>query len=314
MGGDFGPSVVVPGGVAALRERDDLRLALYGDRDAVAAEIAKAGAGDLPIDIVHCSQDIAMGESPASAVRNRPDAPIVRAMRDHKEGLVDAVASAGSTGAMVAASLMLLGRLPGASRPAIATVIPTLERPFLLLDAGANVQNTPGQLLAFARMGRVYSHVILDVPEPRVGLLNIGEEPSKGTELTVEANRLMTGKLEGFVGNVESRGLMLGTVDVVVTDGFTGNMTLKTIEGFGAFLQRAAGMIGGGSEGGAGELLKRMDYAATGGALLLGVAGSVIISHGSSSVRAVTNAVLAGRRLVSRGLTDKIAAVLGEDD
>ena len=200
MGGDHGPSVVVPGAVEALRGETGFQLALYGDGDAVESALREAGAADLPVEVIHCSQNIEMGESPAAAIRAKPDSPIARAMKDHREGRVHAVVSAGSTGAMVAASLLMLGRLPGVDRPAIGTVIPTYDSRFLLLDAGANVQCTPQHLLAFAAMGSVYSHEIFDIAKPRVGLLNIGEEPGKGSELTVAANSLLQDSGLNFIG------------------------------------------------------------------------------------------------------------------
>jgi glycerol-3-phosphate acyltransferase PlsX len=310
MGGDFGPSVVVPGAVEALRDSNDYRVALYGDADAIAAEIDRHGAGDLPCDVVSCTQDIEMGEAAASAIRGKPDSPIVRAMRDHKEGAVGAVVSAGSTGAMVAGSLMLLGRLPHVDRPAIATVIPTLESAFLLLDAGANVQCTPEHLLCFARMGALYGATLLDLDDPRVGLLNIGEESSKGTELCIESHKLLSAASDlPFIGNVESRGLLHGEADVVVTDGFTGNMVLKLIEGFGGFLQAvASGSSAGG--GGLGQVLQRMDYAAYGGAMLLGVRGTSIISHGASSSRAIANAVRNAAKMSALDMPSRLEQTL----
>ncbi len=311
MGGDHGPGVVVSGAVEALRRDAGFRVALYGDADAVGAEVQALDANDLPLDVVACTQDIAMGEAPATAIRSRPDSPIVRAMRDHRAGDVDAVVSAGSTGAMVAASLILLGRLEGADRPAIATVIPTLDRPFVLLDVGANVQCTPEHLLDFARMGAVYGREVLSVDAPRVGLLNIGEEPGKGTELVVAAHGLLRESELDFAGNVESRGLLQGTADVVVTDGFTGNMVLKLIEGFGLFMARVAGgSDSGASGGGLRGLLERMDYTAYGGALLLGVKGSPVICHGASNARAITNAVSIAARLAARDLPALVAAGL----
>ncbi len=325
MGGDFGPSVTVPGVVDALRGLDGVAAALYGDETAVTEALAAAAPGDLPVSVVPCTEDIAMGESPASAIRSRTDSPIVRAMRDHRSGDVDAVVSAGSTGAMVAGSLMLLGRLDGVDRPAIATVIPSLAGPFLLLDAGANVQCTPEHLLCFARMGHHYCRALLDVDEPRVGLLNIGEEPSKGTELCVASHGLMSEVDDfRFLGNVESRNLLLGgAADVVVTDGFTGNMVLKLIEGFGSFLQKAAGAASSGaaasgSEGGSGgglrALLEKMDYAAYGGALLLGVKGTSIIAHGASSSRAVTNAVRTAARMAAKDMPAHLGQALSALD
>ena len=310
MGGDVGPSAIVPGALDALRE-GGFRLALYGVRDAIEQEIA--GLADVPSDyeIVHCSQVIEMDESPAQAVRAKPDSPVARAMRDHKDGRVQAVFSAGSTGAMVAGSLMLLGRLEGVDRPAIATVIPTYDSRFLMLDAGSNVQCSPQHLLTFAVMGDVYARELLAVATPRVGLLNIGEEASKGNELTIAAHALLAASDLNFVGNVEGRQLLFGASDVVVTDGFTGNMVLKLVEGFGAFLYKAyrestRDAAEGAQATGLGGLLNRMDYTSTGGALLLGVHGSVIIGHGASSARAVTNALLIAARLAAHDMPARL--------
>ncbi len=313
MGGDHGPAVVVPGAVDAVRESDDLAVALYGDPETINAALVGLEADDLPVAIVPCRETIAMDESPAAAIRNKQDSPVVRAMQDHREGRVHAVVSAGSTGAMAAGGLLLLGRLPGVERPAIGTVIPTLDDPFLLLDAGANVQATPQHLLVFARMGDLYARLVLDVPQPRVGLLNIGEEASKGSELTVAAHALLAQRDDlRFTGNIEGRDLLFGRADVVVTDGFTGNVVLKLIEGFGAFLQKAAAGAGGG--GGLRELLGRMDYAAYGGALMLGVRGNPVIAHGASSRRAITNAVRAAGRLARLDVPGRLAALLADGE
>lgn len=317
MGGDHGPAVVVPGAVAALESEPDLALAFYGDEAAIRAELARLGSDDARVSVVPCSQDIAMDEAPASAIRGKPDAPIVRGMRDQKAGALQAFVSAGSTGAMVAASLLLLGRIPSVDRPAIATHIPTVDGHFLLLDAGANVQCTPEHLLSFAGMGALYCREMMGIARPRVGLLNIGGEASKGTELTVAAHRLLREADFEFVGNVEGNVLLLQAADVVVTDGFTGNMALKLIEGFGRYLVEVAGSAGlEESERqvllpGLRVLQKRLDYEVYGGALLLGIAGISIISHGRSSSRALTNAVLVAQRQVRQDIPHKLQAALG---
>lgn len=316
MGGDVGPSAIVPGALDALRE-GGFHLALYGDRDKIEQEMAGLESEDLSCEIVHCSQVIEMDESPAQAVRAKPDSPVASAMRAHKEGRVQAVFSAGNTGAMVAGSLMFLGRLEGVDRPAIATVIPTYDGRFLILDAGANVQCTPQHLLTFAVMGDVYARELLEVATPRLGLLNIGEEPSKGSELTIAAHALLAASDLNFVGNVEGRRLLFGEADVVITDGFTGNMVLKLVEGFGAFLFKAyqdsaPDATSGKGATGLGDLLNRMDYATTGGALLLGVRGSVIIGHGASSPRAVANALRIASRLASHDMPARLENRLRE--
>jgi len=317
MGGDHGPSVVVPGAVAAMSADADFGLALYGRAEEIQAELDRLDVANLPITIVDCRQDIGMSESPAAAIKNKQDSPIVRAMADHKAGSVSAVVSAGSTGAMVAGSIFLLGRLPGVSRPAIATQIPTIRGELLLLDVGANVQATPGQIVSFARMGEVFVREILGVAKPTIGQLNIGGEASKGPELCTEAYGLLAQAGFDFVGNVEGNEFMLGPCDVVVTDGFTGNNTLKLVEGFARFLaalaerdelsdaeQQAIRPV-------LGVLMRDFSYEVYGGALLLGVAGISIIAHGRSSSLAIQNAVRQAWKQIDHDLPSKLAAVHG---
>ena len=314
MGGDHGPEVVVPGAVAAFGAAADFSLALYGDEAAIAAQLALLNADALPITVVPCSQDIEMGESPAAAIRARPDSPIVKAMTACREGRAAAVVSAGSTGAMVAASLIILGRLTGVDRPAIATVIPTASGRLLLLDAGANTQCKPEHLLSFARMGIVYARAILGVAEPRVGLLNIGSEAKKGNELTVAAHAALAGAELEFVGNVEGNELLLGPADVVVTDGFTGNNTLKIVEGIARFLVALSRRpdLGADERAAFGPVLRYLQrefsYEVAGGAVLLGVDGISIIAHGRSSAQAVTNAVKVAHDQIRADLPARIAA------
>jgi glycerol-3-phosphate acyltransferase PlsX len=316
-GGDHGPQVVVPGAVAALPDDPPYGLALYGNEAAIAAELAKLpAAADLPVSVVPCTQEIEMGEAPASAIKNKKDSPIVRAMADQKAGRVHAVVSAGSTGAMVAASLIVLGRLPGVDRPAIGTIIPTVKGRLLLLDAGANTQCTAGHLVTFARMGAVFARDMFGLEEPAVGQLNIGGEPKKGTELNVEAFALLEASGLNFVGNVEGNQFMLGPCDVVVTDGYTGNNTLKMVEGFARFMgalsrrpdlddatRQAFGPV-------LGLLQKEFSYEVQGGAMLLGVDGVSIIAHGRSSALAITNAVREAWEMVDAGIPRRIAEAL----
>ena len=316
MGGDHGPPVVVEGALAALAQDSPFDLHLYGDGEAVQAEIDRLQAADLPVTVVPCTQDIEMGESPASAIRSKKDSPIVRAMADQKAGLVQAVVSAGSTGAMVAASLIILGRLPNADRPAIGTVIPTVKGQLLLLDAGANVQCTPEHLLSFARMGKVFAHEMMGAVDPSIGQLNIGGEPKKGTELNVETFKLLEDADLNFVGNVEGNQLMLGPCDVLVTDGYNGNNTLKLVEGFARFmgaLSRRPGLTDE-EKAAFGPILqllqKDFSYESQGGAMLLGVSGISIIAHGRSSTRAINNAVKEAWEQVRNDLPGKLAAAL----
>ncbi len=312
MGGDHGPSVVVLGVVGAMSADSPFVAAFYGDRGAIDEALSGLDVKDYPIEIKHCSQDIAMGESPATAIRTRKDSPIVRAMADQKAGLVQAVVSAGSTGAMVAASLIILGRLQGVDRPAIGTIIPTLKGPSLLLDAGANLVCTPEHLLTFAAMGDIYAREILGVSQPRIGLLNIGGEAGKGTDILVDVySRLEASRLE-FHGNIEGNQILQGPCDVVVTDGFTGNNTLKLVEGVALFMAHLARAKTVPADVRAAlpplldYLQDNFSYEVYGGAVLLGVNGVSIIAHGRSSSLAIANAVKVAWRQVEIHLPEKL--------
>lgn len=314
MGGDHGPSTMVPGALAGRSANCSFDLALYGDESAIKEALAEAGAAESSVRIVHCTQDIDMGESPAVAVKTKQDSPIVRAMTDQKKGTVQAVLSAGSTGAMVAASLIILGRLSGIKRPCISTVMPCVTGELVLVDAGANIQVTPEHLVSFARMGEVFSREMLGVANPTVGQLNIGGEAKKGTELCVETYQLLEASGLNFIGNIEGNQFMLGPCDVVVTDGFTGNITLKLVEGVAHFM---------------GALLKHpkindeekvalktvlgfvqnnFTYEVYGGAMLLGVDGISVIAHGRSSVLAISNAVKAAGNMIEKDVPAKLMA------
>ncbi len=315
MGGDHGPDVVVPGVVAAMSADSPFVAAFYGDQDAVKLALEGLDTEGLPLEIRHCSEDIAMGESPASAIRKRKDSPIVRAMIDQKAGRIQAVVSAGSTGAMVAASLIILGRLPGVDRPAIGTVIPTLGGQSLLLDAGANLQCTADHLMTFAAMGEIYGREILEIEEPRVGLLNIGGEPGKGTDVLVEVYRRLQESRLNFSGNIEGNQILQGDCDIIVTDGFSGNNTLKLLEGFAYFMAKLARMpeVPADLRAALPPILQYLQtnfsYEVYGGAMLLGVAGVSIIAHGRSSSWAITNAVKVAWRQVEKSLPDKMSAL-----
>lgn len=314
MGGDHGPQVVVPGALAGLAADSPYRLALYGDEPRVREALGGMPAAALPVTVVHCTQDIAMSDEPAAAIRSRPDNPIVRAMADQKAGKVQAVVSAGSTGAMVAASLIILKRLPGCDRPAIATRIPTVKGELLLLDAGANTECTVEHLVSFARMGAVFAREVMGVAAPSVGQLNIGGEAKKGTKTNVDAFEQLTASGLNFAGNVEGNHLLLGPCDVVVTDGYTGNNTLKLVEGFARFMAALSQRPDLADDERAafrpvlGFLQRNFSYEVYGGAMLLGVSGVSIIAHGRSSSRAITSAVREAWLQVRHDLPGKLAA------
>lgn len=302
MGGDFAPAAIVAGAVEAARKIKGLSaLYLVGDEAAIRRELADKGPIPELLQIRHASQVVEMGESPATAIRRKKDSSINRAVDMVKEGEADAVFSAGSTGAAVAASTLKLRTLEGVMRPAIATVIPTPTRPFVLLDAGATPDCEPMMLAQFAAMGSVYSREILGVAKPRVGLLSIGEEDTKGNEITKEAFRILERSPLNFCGNVESSDIFNGEVDVVVCDGFVGNIVLKTSESVARTIarwlrqecRRTPVRILGAllARGAFSTIRRRSDPAQYGGAPLLGVRGTCIIGHGASNATAVFNGI-----------------------
>ena len=297
MGTDRHPSVEVEGAVQALRETgDDLRIVLVGDQTAIRRELARLGEAESErLSIVHAADRIAPGEPAVTAVRRKPGSSIVVGLHLQKEGQADAFVSAGSTGAVMAASLFILRPVPGVDRPAIATILPTAIGPTVMVDAGANVDCKPAHLVQFARLGVVYAHDVLGKEKPRVGLLNIGEEPEKGNELSVETHRLLVESDVNFIGNVEGRDIIKGACDVLVTDGFVGNVLLKFYESVAGFvfglLRRE--MADEQLEAKMGKVTRILDYAEYGGAPLLGVNGISIICHGGSTPRAITNAIKA---------------------
>lgn len=310
MGGDYAPREIVAGALEAVR--DGIEVILVGDSDSILKELGN-GRRDS-IEIVHAAETIAMGEQPAIAVRKKKDSSIVRSVRLVKEGRAGAFVCAGSTGAVMAASLLGLGRIKGIDRPAIASVFPGEKGRTVLLDVGANVDCKPKHLLQFGIMGYLYAEKILGVKNPRVGLLSVGEEESKGNELTLEAFPLLKAAGINFVGNVEGRDIFNGLADVVVCDGFVGNVVLKAGEGLAMSLLKmmkeelARNWL---SKMGTAltlpalkELRRRVDYAEYGGAPLLGVNGVVIVCHGSSTAFAVKNAIKVAANAVSSGLVD----------
>jgi glycerol-3-phosphate acyltransferase PlsX len=306
LGGDHSPEEIVAG--ASVAESSGIEPVLYGPRelDSFGLRVVEAGEG------------IAMDEHPAEAVRGKPDSSLVRAVRAVADGDVDAVVSAGNTGAMLAASLLHLRRLPGVHRPGIAVVIPTRRGPSVLIDAGANADARPEHLLQFAHMGVVLAEEILGVEDPEVRLLSIGEEDEKGDRLTLEAHRLLRASPLRFAGNTEGGRLLEGAADVVVTDGFTGNVALKTVEGTirtlleslrEEFESSLRGRLGGLlSRPGARRVRKHLDPETYGGAYLLGLRGLVVIAHGSSSRIAIANAI----RLAARGVEHSVVERLEE--
>ena len=317
MGGDFAPREIVAGAVTAARNLTHIKtLYLVGDKTAIEAELAKHGAVPSNIEIRHATEVVGMDESPVLAVRKKKDSSISRAVEMVKNGEADAIFSAGSTGAAVACSQLKLRTLEGVIRPGIAAVFPSPTKPFLLIDAGATTDCTPEILLQFAVMGTVYSREILGVANPRVGLMSIGEEDAKGNEMTKDTFSLLEKSSLNFEGNIEGHDLFEGRIDVVVCDGFVGNVILKTSESVGhaistwikqEFTQNPIRILGALLLRGALKAFKKkINPEAYGGAPLLGVNGICFIGHGSSSAFAAYNGIRACAEAVSHQVNNAI--------
>jgi len=317
VGGDSAPAAILAGITLALAEDPSLRVLLTGPAEVVES-FASSSHGR--VEAIPTTQVIEMDEHPANAVRSKKDSSIVVGCRLVKEGRADAFFSAGSTGAAMAGATLIMGRIKGVQRPAIATVMPTAGPPCVMLDVGANADCKPEHLLQFALMGAAYASVVLGVVGPRVALLNIGEEPTKGSILAQEAHALMTHRVPNFIGNIEGRDVLAGVTDVIVTDGFTGNVALKLLEGTSKILlnQVKDAITGTAFNKTAAAVLKpalsrlkdRLDPDTYGGAPLLGVSGVCIIGHGSSKAKAVSNAVRVAAQAGRGGLTEQIATAI----
>jgi glycerol-3-phosphate acyltransferase PlsX len=310
MGGDRGPEAVVEGALAA--RADGIEPIIFGSAGLDAGELAR----------VPTTQVVGMDEKPADAFRTKADSSLVRAVKAVADGEADAVVSAGSTGAMLAAGLVLLRRVPGVRRPAIAVPIPSRTGPSILIDAGANADCRAEHLLQFATMGTVFAEEILGIARPQVRLLSIGEEPEKGNQLTLEAHELLAASDLDFRGNAEGRDILEGAADVLVTDGFTGNVALKAVEGTIRTLldslreeitATTTGTLGGLLIRPAGRRLrKRLDPDTYGGAYLLGLRGLVVIAHGNSSATAIANAIRLAARGVDHDVVGRLATRLSQ--
>ena len=320
MGGDDAPSSIVDGALVAARHLQ-CGLLLVGGRRVIEQELARhPGAGSLDIALVDAPERIEMAEPAAAALRRKPGASIRLAAEAVRDGRADALFSAGHTGASVIAAHAAFGRIQSVERPALATIIPTRRAPAVLLDAGATVECRPQHLVQFAIMGAAYARVALGCESPRVGLLSVGEEESKGNDLTREAHQLLKEAPINFVGNVEGRDVYAGETDVIVCDGFTGNVTLKISEGLVETVERLLHEELSSTFGTrVGYLLsrqafrrfrRRVDYSEHGGAPLVGLNGLCVVGHGHSSAKAVSNAVAMTIRFVNQGLVQKLTADL----
>jgi glycerol-3-phosphate acyltransferase PlsX len=320
-GGEYAPNEMVKGAIKAAHEYD-VEIALVGKKSLLHL-LAGKHLKKLNLSIIGASQNIDFHEHPMEAIRKKPRSSIVIGINLLKEGKVDAFISAGNTGAVLCAALFGLGKVEGIERPALASII-SLNRysPALLLDAGANADCRPSHLLQFAQLGNIYTKYIFSIESPRIGLLSNGTEETKGNRLIQESHQLIKGSTLNFIGNIEGTDLTKGITDVIVTDGFTGNIVIKTVEGLGdSFIKvrssdhsrnlRGRALL---TDVGLGFLVRSMDYSEYGGACLLGVKGNVIVSHGRSRAKAIKNAIGLGNRVAEVNLSQLISEVKYEKE
>ncbi|MEC9488984.1 MAG: phosphate acyltransferase PlsX [Halanaerobium sp.] len=315
MGGDLAPDVNIAGALMAVGELD-IQVLLAGDRDRINHLLEGHTYDESGVKIIHAPDVIGMDEHPVRAVRRKKESSIVIGSEIVGRGEADAFVSAGNTGAVLAAGIFKIGRISGIERPAIATVLPTPEGPTLLIDAGANVDCKPQHLADFARMGSIYAREVLEIANPRVGLLSNGEEEEKGNQLVLNSSPLIEECNINYIGHIEGRDIFSGMVDVVVCDGFVGNVVLKLTEGVAkGIFSMLKGAITTGLKNQLGALLvkpalkgvaARMDYTEYGGSPLLGVKKTAIICHGSSDAKAIYNAIKVADKIVSSGINEII--------
>jgi phosphate acyltransferase len=316
MGGDYAPGPIVAGAVRAVRNDPELRVVLVGDQAQVEPLLADAADVRDRLDLFHCSQVITMEETPVVALRKKPDNSISRCWQLLAERKVEAILSAGNTGAMVAGGFRLRLFLEGIKRPGIAAVLPTVQGPCVLLDVGANVNPKPEHLFQYGIMGSIFAKHILKRDKPRIALMNVGAEEEKGSSLAKDATALFRNSAlrEQFVGNVEGRDITKGVCDVIVTDGFVGNVVLKVCEGVFEFVMKMAGKEvldalqneKAFAQQALGKIIKRYDYQEQGGAPLLGIDGICLICHGSSRERAIETALATAARYARAKLNELI--------
>lgn len=322
MGGDNAPGAIIEGAMLALTEYPDLEITLVGRESVIAEQLERYAYDKERASIVHAEEVIEMAEAPVAAVRAKKDSSLVVGMNLVAEGKGDAFVTAGSTGATVAGGTLIVRRAKNVQRPALAPVIPTTKGPALLIDCGANVDCRPEHLLQFGVMGSIYMREVMGIESPRVGLVNNGAEEEKGNALTKEAHQLLKSSGLNFVGNVEARDLPLGACDVIVCDGFVGNVVMKLMEGCAVcfsnmlkqeFLRKTRYQIGAAlAKPALRSFKKQMDYTEYGGALLLGVNGGVVKAHGSSNAKAIKNAIRQARTFAQQGTVKLIKEKLGQ--
>lgn len=322
MGGDNAPGAVVEGCIQALRERADISVILAGQSQAIEPLLAGAGDVRVRIEILEAPDVITMHEAPVMAVRRKPNSSMVKALDAVKSGDAQACVSAGSTGALLAGGMFRVGRIRGIERPALASIIPSTNKPYILLDCGANADCRPEYLVQFAMMGSIYMEKVKGYSNPRVALVNIGSESEKGNELSKATYPMLEQSGLNFTGNIEPRDIPAGAADVVVADGFTGNVVLKLTEGLASMLlgmiktelmSSTVTKVGAAlSKPAFRKVKKRMDYTEEGGAPLLGVKGAVIKAHGSSNATAIKNALFQAARMIDGDIVNIIETQVGK--
>ncbi len=329
MGGDFAPQNEVQGAIAALKHfrhvGANVEIVFVGKEKDIRSALAQQDTGQessgVNYSIVHADEVVTMDDDPTQAFRKKRNSSLFQGIQQHANGYVNAFVSAGNTGAVMSTATLVLGRIKGVSRPTIGTFLPTTGKlPVLLVDAGANVDSKAKHLYEFGVMGSIYCRQILNVEHPRVGLLNVGEEPTKGTEVALQAHELLSNGVLNFVGNVEGRDILIGAADVVVCDGFVGNIVLKFAESFLGFLKtrfRAFAdksllnkLLMAAMKPVLSKALKDMDYQEYGGVPLLGVNGVVIIGHGKSTPLAIKNMILRAEEVVRKEVNKSIENAL----
>lgn len=323
MGGDHAPEEIVKGAVAALGEYD-VEIVLVGDENRIKSLLADVKANMEKIEVIHATEIITNDDHPAQAIRKKKDSSMVVGMRMLKEGKGDAFISAGNTGALLAGGLFVVGRIKGVDRPGLAPIIPGRNKPFLLMDSGANAECKTQNILQFAVMGEVYMKKVMKREAPSIGLVNIGAEEEKGTEFVKECFKLLKDSNLNFKGNIEGRDIPDGNIDVVVCDGFTGNIVLKVFEGVAQtifdilkeeIMSSTRSKIGGLLlKPVFGRFKKKFDYTEHGGAILLGVNAPVIKAHGSSNAKAVKNAIRQAILCLEGGVVESIRDEFGKGE
>ncbi|AOY77352.1 phosphate acyltransferase PlsX [Clostridium formicaceticum] len=325
MGGDHGPAVTIPGAIEAVKAYP-ITIILTGDKNKIEKELSKYQYPKKQIEVLHCSEEITNEDKPVAAIRKKKDSSMVVGLNLVKEKKADAIISAGNTGALLAGGLFILGRIKGIDRPALATAYPTTKGASVLIDSGANADCKPRNFLEFGIMGEVYASKVLNIQNPKICTVNIGIEETKGNDVTKEAYQLCAKAKFNFGGNIEARDIPSGYADVIICDGFTGNIILKLTEGiastiFGILKEEftkntlrklAAGILKSGLK----DFKKRFDYTEYGGAPFLGVEGNLIKAHGSSNAKAIKNAIRQAKAFVENNVVEEIFKEidgLGED-